>query len=92
VAEEKPHLTPAPAMALLFKAKYLREKGTADLHRVLQVMGQTRRARLIGWLTEVHPATHKSSWTLASTGSSNANNFVNPSRCPTTRALASRTE
>jgi hypothetical protein len=50
----------APEVALLFKAKQLREKDIADLQRVLPTMDQTQRSRLIGWLTQVHPASHGS--------------------------------
>jgi hypothetical protein len=42
-------------VALLFKAKQVREKDIADFQRVLPTMDQTRRSRLIGWLTQVHP-------------------------------------
>jgi hypothetical protein len=45
----------APEVALLFKAKHPREKDTADFQRVLPVLDQTRRSRLMGWLTQVHP-------------------------------------
>ena len=45
----------APEVALLFKAKQVREKDVADFQRVLPTMDQTRRSRLIGWLTQVHP-------------------------------------
>jgi hypothetical protein len=45
----------APEVALLFKAKHLREKDIADFQRVLPTMDQARRSRLIGWLTQVHP-------------------------------------
>jgi hypothetical protein len=45
----------APEVALLFKAKHLREKDVADFQRVLPTMDRTRRSRLIGWLTHVHP-------------------------------------
>jgi hypothetical protein len=44
-----------PEVALLFKAKRLREKDIADFQRVLPTMDQARRSRLIGWLTQVHP-------------------------------------
>ena len=44
----------APEAALLFKAKHLRDKDHADFQRVLPRMDQTRRSRLIGWLTQVH--------------------------------------
>jgi hypothetical protein len=45
----------APEVALLFKAKHLREKDIADFRRVLPTMNQTRRSRLLGWLAQVHP-------------------------------------
>lgn len=45
----------APEVVLLFKAKHLREKDIADFQRVLPSMDQTRRSRLTGWLTRVHP-------------------------------------
>ena len=44
-----------PEVALLFKAKHLRDKDQADFHRVLPMMDQTRRSRLTGWLSQVHP-------------------------------------
>jgi len=44
-----------PEVALLFKAKHLREKDEADFQRVLPVMNQTQRSRLISWLSQVHP-------------------------------------
>lgn len=45
----------APEVALLFKAKHLRDKDSADFRRVLPTMDGGRRSRLIGWLTRVHP-------------------------------------
>jgi Aminoglycoside-2''-adenylyltransferase len=45
----------APEVALLFKAKHLRDKDIADFQRVLPTMDQTRRSRLIGWLSRIHP-------------------------------------
>jgi hypothetical protein len=44
-----------PEVALLFKAKHLREKDQADFQRVMPMMNQTQRSRLIGWLSQVHP-------------------------------------
>jgi hypothetical protein len=44
-----------PEAALLFKAKHLREKDQADFQRVMPMMNQTQRSRLIGWLSQVHP-------------------------------------
>ena len=44
-----------PEVALLFKAKYRREKDEADFQRVLPRMNQTQRSRLISWLSQVHP-------------------------------------
>ncbi|MET0896758.1 MAG: hypothetical protein ABWY45_02480 [Mycobacterium sp.] len=45
----------APEVALLFKAKHLREKDMTDFHRVLPAMSLEQRARLKRWLTLVHP-------------------------------------
>jgi hypothetical protein len=45
----------APEVALLFKAKHLRDKDQADFQRVLPTMDRTRRSRLTGWLTQLHP-------------------------------------
>jgi hypothetical protein len=45
----------SPEVALLFKAKQLREKDISDLQCVLPTIDQTRRSRQIGWLTQVHP-------------------------------------
>lgn len=44
-----------PEVALLFKAKHLREKDETDFMNVLPTMDQTRRSRLSGWLSQVHP-------------------------------------
>jgi hypothetical protein len=44
-----------PEVALLFKAKHVRDKDQADFARVLRTMDRTRRSRLRGWLTQVHP-------------------------------------
>jgi len=44
-----------PEVALLFKAKHLREKDQADFQHVLPPMDQTRRSRLRNWLSRVHP-------------------------------------
>ncbi len=45
----------APEVALLFKAKHVREKDQADFQRVLPAMDQKRRSRLLRWLSQVHP-------------------------------------
>jgi len=58
----------APEVALLFTLKQLREKDMADFQRVLPTMDQTRRSRLIGSLTQVHPG-HPWIETLAIHGS-----------------------
>nr|WP_232077574.1 hypothetical protein [Mycolicibacterium aichiense] len=44
-----------PEVALLFKAKHLREKDDADFVRAVPVLGPTRRRRLRRWLELVHP-------------------------------------
>ncbi|WP_202915495.1 MULTISPECIES: hypothetical protein [unclassified Mycolicibacterium] len=44
-----------PEGVLLFKAKAPRAKDHADFSRALPVMDQSRRARLAGWLSRVHP-------------------------------------
>ena len=44
-----------PEVALLFKAKALRDKDEADFLRVLPLMDQSRRSRLCEWLSRVHP-------------------------------------
>ncbi len=44
-----------PEAVLLFKAKAPRPKDQADFQRVLPVMDRTRRSRLHGWLSRVHP-------------------------------------
>jgi hypothetical protein len=44
-----------PEVALLFKAKGLREKDEADFQRVLTAVDQSRRSRLSEWLSQVHP-------------------------------------
>jgi hypothetical protein len=44
-----------PEVALLFKAKHLRDKDQVDFRRVLPAMDQSRRSRLSGWLSQVHP-------------------------------------
>lgn len=44
-----------PEVALLFKAKNVREKDEADFQRVLPRMNQTQRTRLLDWLCRVHP-------------------------------------
>lgn len=44
-----------PEVALLFKAKHLRDKDHADFHTVLPAMDLTRRTRLYRWLSQVHP-------------------------------------
>lgn len=48
----------APEVALLFKAKHLREKDIVDFQRVLPSMDQTRRSRLADWLARIHPGHH----------------------------------
>ncbi len=44
-----------PEVALLFKAKALRDKDEADFQRVLPLMDRSRRFRLSEWLSRVHP-------------------------------------
>jgi hypothetical protein len=44
-----------PEVALLFKAKAIRDKDERDFRRVLPVLDGTRRSRLAGWLDRVHP-------------------------------------
>ncbi|BBY56953.1 hypothetical protein MSAR_00890 [Mycolicibacterium sarraceniae] len=44
-----------PEVALLFKAKHLRDKGDADFVRALPDLGPARRSRLRRWLELVHP-------------------------------------
>ena len=44
-----------PEVALLFKAKGLREKDDADFQRVLPAMDRSRRVRLSEWISQVHP-------------------------------------
>ncbi|MBH0776088.1 hypothetical protein IT779_07305 [Nocardia sp. NEAU-351] len=44
-----------PEVALLFKAKALRDKDSEDFRRVLPALNSDRRARLAEWLTRVHP-------------------------------------
>jgi aminoglycoside-2''-adenylyltransferase len=44
-----------PEVALLFKAKRLRQKDEADFRCVLPAMDRSRRSRLSGWLSRVHP-------------------------------------
>jgi hypothetical protein len=44
-----------PEIALLFKAKELREKDEADFRRVLPAMDGSRRSRLSEWVSQVHP-------------------------------------
>lgn len=44
-----------PEVALLFKAKHLRDKDQTDFRNVLPAMDPTRRARLHKWLSQVHP-------------------------------------
>ncbi|MEW5810569.1 MAG: hypothetical protein AB1925_14040 [Actinomycetota bacterium] len=44
-----------PEVALLFKAKRLRPKDRTDFDRVLPDLDRSRRARLRGWLSQVHP-------------------------------------
>ena len=44
-----------PEVALLFKAKHLRDKDQADFQHVLPTMDRTRTSRLSDWLSRVHP-------------------------------------
>lgn len=44
-----------PEVALLFKAKGLREKDEAGFRRMLPAMDRSRRSRLSRWLSELHP-------------------------------------
>lgn len=44
-----------PEVALLFKAKARRDKDEADFRRALPAMDPSRRDRLSGWLSRVHP-------------------------------------
>ena len=44
-----------PEVALLFKAKALRDKDEADFQRALPLMDRSRRSRLSEWLCRVHP-------------------------------------
>jgi hypothetical protein len=44
-----------PEVALLFKAKDVRDKDEADFRRVLPAMDQPRISRLFRWLSQVHP-------------------------------------
>lgn len=44
-----------PEVALLFKAKAPRAKDEADFRHTLPAMNGSRRARLSGWLSRVHP-------------------------------------
>lgn len=44
-----------PEVALLFKAKHLRDKDEADFARVLPELNSARRSRLRAWLIRVHP-------------------------------------
>jgi hypothetical protein len=44
-----------PEVALLFKAKALRDKDEANFQRVLPLMDRSRRSRLSEWLSRVHP-------------------------------------
>ena len=44
-----------PEVALLFKAKHLRDKDEADFARVLPDLDSIQRSRLRGWLLRVHP-------------------------------------
>ncbi|MCC3313986.1 hypothetical protein [Nocardia africana] len=44
-----------PEVVLLFKAKARRAKDEADFVRALPAMDRSRRARLSGWLSRVHP-------------------------------------
>ena len=44
-----------PEVALLFKAKHVREKDEADFQRVVPRMSEAQRSRLTNWLSRVHP-------------------------------------
>jgi aminoglycoside-2''-adenylyltransferase len=44
-----------PEVALLFKAKGLREKDDADFRCVLPALDRSRRARLSEWISQLHP-------------------------------------
>jgi hypothetical protein len=44
-----------PEVALLFKAKHLRDKDEADFASVLPALQSAQRSRLRGWLSRVHP-------------------------------------
>jgi hypothetical protein len=44
-----------PEVVLLFKAKAPRPKDQSDFLQALPVMDSTRRSRLAGWLSRVHP-------------------------------------
>lgn len=44
-----------PEVVLLFKAKARRAKDEADFLRALPTMDRSRRSRLSGWLSRVHP-------------------------------------
>ena len=44
-----------PEVALLLKAKALRNNDEADFQRVLPLTDQSRRFRLSEWLSRVHP-------------------------------------
>lgn len=44
-----------PEVALLFKAKHVRDKDEADFVRALPAMDTARRSRLRAWLSRVHP-------------------------------------
>ncbi len=44
-----------PEVALLFKAKHLRQKDQLDFTNVLPALGPDRRDRLAGWLSQLHP-------------------------------------
>lgn len=52
-ADGIPHLR--PELALLFKAKAVRDKDRADFERVLPRLGPDRRAALAAWLRRAHP-------------------------------------
>lgn len=44
-----------PEVALLFKAKHVRSKDRSDFDNVVPQLDRSRRARLRGWLSQVHP-------------------------------------
>ncbi|WP_063126202.1 hypothetical protein [Nocardia fusca] len=57
-----------PEVVLLFKAKARRAKDESDFLRALPAMDRSRRSRLFGWLSRVHPG-HPWLATLSAHGS-----------------------